>query len=343
MIGLIRIALVTFLAIGIAPVVTALADLKPGTCDQIEKTYAEHEKALVCSETFVPNIQEYSLYRAMCFGCDPDKQYFGDDYTLEGTAFSEARGAIGANGVESTGPLDKLPRVPSPKTLLSVVLPGIDGVKCRDDKNYMAAHPTECSDLKTLADAFFGTKGESEQGAIDSESKLRDANSAANSAVIKAIQSKKGKKYHDVCTAENKRVGIVRENHRAELAKAKDAVWTNVLNEIAVKRGCLAHYIEELPTFWCKANLDDKGELPATNKDACLKGLSAKPADLLAKFKDFVTDPTVLLARTTEQLGKKSPVQPGTGTSKKLGESRTSSGTHPDTSAKKGLKSGTAE
>jgi len=269
-------------------------------CGRTADSYLAHESKLDCSETFVPGNSEFSLYTALCFGCDPNLQYFGDEYNRTGRAFSESR-----------GPLTNLERVPSKKSLVKMILPKIDGAKCRDDKAYLSAHYEECKDLKYLAEALYGKDDGSVTAAYASEEKLRQANDDANDAVVKAIKSKGGSKYQTTCNSANASVGVVRGEHFGNLKKSKDAVWANVIAEIGMKRGCIRHYISEAPAHWCGAG--DKGE--NVNEAACLTKLAANPAEVLSKFKTYATDPSVRAPQVVKSVGSgtKPPANSGTG------------------------------
>lgn len=274
-------------------------------CGRVEKMFTAHETKITCTEAFVPGIAEFSLYKAMCFGCDPRREFPGDAYDRSGVAFSEASNGISADGA-SVNVLDDLSRVPSSKTVLSVLFPGIDSRKCRDDKDYLAAHSAACAGLKSSYDGIFGSDGETLAGAVESEAKLRDANQTANTAVVAAIQGdKKAGSYQKACRDQSAQVAKVREAHKAELKKSQAAIWANILrDESTGKGGCLARFVADLPEFWCGKG---SAQGQAIDPGACLARLNAKPADLIVKFKAFATNPAVLSARAGGKINPELP------------------------------------
>jgi hypothetical protein len=264
-------------------------NLSDEVCDNTSKLYLEHEGQLKCEEILPVRTPESDTYRAMCFGCDPQLQYFGDAYNATNQAFSERSGSPVAGG--------ELNRIPSTKSLLNVIRPGIDGRKCRDDQKYAAANQAACADLRILGDAFYAATGSNPLSQIAAaEGKLREANDQANAAVIKAIKKGKGSDYTATCGSENGRVEKIRGEYNSLLGKAKDQLWTNVLAEVGLKRGCVSHYVDEFPEFWCDGS-SGKGEKSSIDKDLCLKKLSEKPADMLAKFKLYSSDLATMLRK----------------------------------------------
>lgn len=293
------------------------------TCDRVEKKFAELEGTISCSTVRDPKnakVQEFQYYKSMCYGCDPnygahdpDKpqtKFIGNDNHSKNIGFVES-----VEGTGTTTILGQLNRIPSSQTIIEMIYPELAGGKCGDAK-FKAANSDKCAAASKLWDTAFTVaapapagkkkKKNSEGDATtanalelisNANSTLDDAESACHNAVQAAIDSGDFTNYHDTCAAQNGQFKIASDAYNSVLGAQKKAIWANLLNEVAIRGNCIAHYVAAFPRYWCGTGANSA----AADQEGCVKSLKSNPGDLFEKFKKFASDPVTLAERANQK------------------------------------------
>lgn len=294
----------------------ANAEIDDATCDRIEKTFARYEKPLTCNQVSAKGIREYddNHYRPMCAGCNPQRQYFGDANNASNDSFDPGEVVPGAES-----PLEGLNRIPSGLDLFQTIYPGLSFADCKNE-TFRAEHAAECSDFVKLGDIFYaGELGEAPKkkkknapdvdrsiGTVHKEKsdifyeQYMNSNGIVQDSIRDAQSKGDASIYSRACEAQNKKHAENRRAYNEFLGQEKKAIWTNLLGEMAIKRGCLARYVADLPAHWCGSSSGGQ----KIDEVECVKSLSAKPEVLFEKFKKFASDPDTLAARYDRRMKK---------------------------------------
>lgn len=290
---------------------SANAEIDDATCGRIEKTFAKYEESLSCNEVSAKGIREYDAnnYRPMCAGCNPRRQFFGDANNATNDSFDPSEFAS-----ETESPLKGLNRVPADLDLFQMVYPALTFANCKKE-DFKSQYAKECSDFIKLGDIFYAGEivettsrnpnrkeetpdlsigGYHQRKSREFYDQYMNSHSIVDTAIREAQTRGNSTLYTKACETQNKRHAENRQRYNEALGREKNAIWTNILNEMVIKRGCLALYVSEFPAHWC-GGIGGKGQ--KVEEAACVKELSTKPEVVLEKFKKFASDPSTLVAR----------------------------------------------